>query len=103
MNVVLTAPIPGVRTPNLPLGEAIFTGLRIQFPPVRANFPAGALTRRETDFISKWMLIGAVNAGNKTSYDAATVEFLQIESTRRTRSIWNAERSMQQIRSGKFI
>jgi hypothetical protein len=29
MNVVLTAPIPGNRTPNLPLGGAIFAGFSI--------------------------------------------------------------------------
>jgi hypothetical protein len=32
MKVVLTAPIPGVSTPNLPLAGAMLTGLRIQFP-----------------------------------------------------------------------
>jgi hypothetical protein len=31
MKVVLTAPIPGVRTPNLPFAGAMLTGLRIQF------------------------------------------------------------------------
>jgi hypothetical protein len=29
MNVVLTAPIPGSSTPNLPFGGAIFPGLSI--------------------------------------------------------------------------
>jgi hypothetical protein len=32
MKVVLTAPIPGVSTPNLPFAGAMLTGLRIQFP-----------------------------------------------------------------------
>src|SRR5207248_323999 len=32
MNVVLTAPIPGKRTPNLPFGGAIFAGFSIQLP-----------------------------------------------------------------------
>jgi hypothetical protein len=35
MKVVLTAPIPGVSTPNFPFGGATLTGLRIRFPPVR--------------------------------------------------------------------
>jgi hypothetical protein len=30
ISVVLTAPIPGVRTPSFPFGGAILTGLRIQ-------------------------------------------------------------------------
>jgi hypothetical protein len=34
MKVVLTAPIPGVSTPNFPFGGATLTGLRIRFPPV---------------------------------------------------------------------
>jgi hypothetical protein len=34
MKVVLTAPIPGVSTPNFPFGASIVTGLRIQIPPV---------------------------------------------------------------------
>jgi hypothetical protein len=81
MKVVLTAPIPGVRTPNLPLGEAIFTGLRIQFPPVHANFPAALqITRREASVFRNGCFIGAVNAENKTSYDAATLPFLQTDS-----------------------
>jgi hypothetical protein len=33
MSVVLTAPIPGVNTPNLPFGVARLAGLRIQLPP----------------------------------------------------------------------
>jgi len=33
MSVVLTAPIPGVNTPNFPFGGAMLTGLRILFPP----------------------------------------------------------------------
>jgi hypothetical protein len=33
MNVVLTAPIPGISTPSFPFGGAILAGLRIQFPP----------------------------------------------------------------------
>src|SRR5712692_8173044 len=32
MNVVLTAPKPGVRTPSLPFGGAMLAGLRIGFP-----------------------------------------------------------------------
>jgi hypothetical protein len=92
--VVLTAPIPGVRTPSLPLGEAIFTGLRIQFPPVRAKFSRNVHSRvAKPSLFRNGCVIGAVNAGNKTSYDAATLKFLQIESTRRARSIWQAERS----------
>jgi hypothetical protein len=35
MKVVLTAPIPGVSTPNFPFGGATLAGLRIRFPPVR--------------------------------------------------------------------
>jgi hypothetical protein len=31
---VLTAPIPGISTPNFPFGGAILAGLRIPFPPV---------------------------------------------------------------------
>jgi len=41
-------------------------------------------------------VIGAVNAGIKTSYDAARLEFLQIESTRRTHGNWKAEKIMEQ-------
>src|SRR5580658_3249198 len=50
INVVLTAPIPGVSTPNLPFGGAILTGLRIHFPLFaivdREKFPHG---RRQRD------------------------------------------------------
>src|SRR6202050_1174897 len=38
IKVVLTAPIPGVSTPNFPLGGVTLTGLRIRFPPVRFVF-----------------------------------------------------------------
>jgi hypothetical protein len=33
INVVLTAPIPGVSIPNFPFAGAILVGRRIQFPP----------------------------------------------------------------------
>jgi hypothetical protein len=36
MNVVLTAPIPGISTPSFPFGGAILAGLRIPFPPDRS-------------------------------------------------------------------
>jgi hypothetical protein len=81
MKVVLTAPIPGVRTPRRPLGEAIFTGLRIQIPPSPCEFSRVANSRdAKPNRFQGGYDIGAVNAGNKTSYDAAMFAFLQTES-----------------------
>src|SRR5207244_10504668 len=34
MNVVLTAPMPGVRTPSSPVGGAMLVGRRISNPPI---------------------------------------------------------------------
>jgi len=55
MNVGAYGSIPGVRTPNLPLAKQLFTGLRIQFPSPCEFSPQRALTRRETESLSKWM------------------------------------------------
>jgi hypothetical protein len=70
MNVVLTAPIPGVSTPSFPLGGAILTGLRMRFPPVLARMmPVDALPRHQR-----------VNFPRaKTKYDARTFCNLQRE------------------------
>jgi hypothetical protein len=34
MNVVLTAPMPGVSTPSLPFGGAMLAGRRMTIPPI---------------------------------------------------------------------
>src|ERR1700684_289931 len=102
MKVVLTAPIPGVRTPSRPLGEAIFTGLRIPVPPSPCKFSRVANSRdAKPDLFRGGDDIGAVNAGNKTTYHAAMPEFLQTESTRTTRSLEAVTR--RDFRGPEFI
>jgi len=59
MNVVLTAPIPGVRTPSFPFGGAMLTGLRILIPQcaldlrekVRRGVPRSATMQIKTSMM----------------------------------------------------
>src|ERR1700683_2585486 len=68
IKVVLTAPIPGMSTPNLPFAGAMLTGLRIQFPLF-------ALVLCE---MIRHSLFGGVKMQKQRRYDARRLHDLQI-------------------------
>jgi hypothetical protein len=60
MKVVATAPIPGVKIPSLPFGGAIFTGLRIHFPPSFDNVVKTKLCRANSGESARTSALGSV-------------------------------------------
>src|SRR5438105_3015612 len=55
MNVVLTAPMPGVRTPSVPFGGAMLVGRRIGLPPLHAMTRGGS---PPLDHVDKFLDLG---------------------------------------------
>src|SRR5437879_2568869 len=49
INVVLTAPMPGVSTPSVPFGGAMLVGRRIGLPPLHAMTRGGSLPPDHAD------------------------------------------------------
>src|SRR5713101_3667691 len=80
IKVVLTAPMPGVRTPSLPLGGAILAGRRMR--RILDSYGLGLLKARQA--VRRGPLIRGRKI--KTQYDARSGEDLQRGKTK-----WNAE------------
>jgi hypothetical protein len=88
--VVLTAPIPGVRTPSFPFGGAILTGLRIRFSP-RILAVSDALLCFPKPIASERKNYPRQRAvWSKVKHDAASRAHLQFES-RNARACNSAE------------
>ncbi len=83
MNVVLTAPIPGNKTPNLPLGGAIFAGFSIPLLlelESQYNSPIGLIYINGSSHRGTRVLLSPArrDCPEQVSYDARTPPILQI-------------------------
>src|SRR5580693_9362980 len=92
ISVVLTAPIPGVSTPNFPFGGAILPGLRIQFPPASFGkvFPPPQPSIPDVSGTKRWPP-GDALGWNNAMHDDRSGRLLQIDSARTLRAWRSSE------------
>src|ERR1700732_2991400 len=90
ISVVLTAPIPGVSTPNFPFGGAILPGLRIQFPPASFGkvLPPPQPSIPDVSGTRRWPP-GDALGWNNGRHDARSARLLQIDPASRLR-VWRS-------------